>query len=130
MTADKGFCILGQPQSGTRVLIVEDDTIIAMTAEDMLEEIGCTTAAIAATVDEALERAGDTEFDIALLDLNLRDEDSLPVARKLRAEGKPFIFATGYDGLPRDSGFADAPVISKPYRIEQLAAMLAQVMAD
>ena len=105
-------------------------TIIAMTAEDMLEEIGCKAAAIATTVGEALERAADTEFDIALLDLNLKDEDSLPVARKLREDGKPFIFATGYDGLPPGSGFADTPVISKPYRIEQLAAMLAQAMAD
>jgi CheY-like chemotaxis protein len=121
---------VGQPRSGTRVLIVEDDTIIAMTAEDMLDEIGCKTAAIAATVDEALARAGDTEFDIALLDLNLKDEDSLPVARRLREEGKPFIFATGYDGLPAGCGFTDAPVISKPYRIEQLAEMLAQAMAD
>ena len=119
---------MGQPQVGTRVLIVEDDTIIAMTAEDMLDEIGCKTAAIAATVGEALERAEDTEFDIALLDLNLKDEDSLPVARRLREDGKPFIFATGYDGLPPGSGFNDAPVISKPYRIEQLAEMLAKAL--
>ena len=47
---------VSQPRSGTRVLIVEDDTIIAMTAEDMLDEIGCTTAAVAATVVEALAR--------------------------------------------------------------------------
>lgn len=120
---------LSQPPSGTRVLIVEDDTIIAMTAEDMLDEVGCTTAAVAGTVAEALARAQDTEFDIALLDLNLRDEDSLAVARHLRDNGKRFIFATGYDGLPASSGFADAPVISKPYRIEQLATMIAQTLA-
>jgi CheY-like chemotaxis protein len=110
------------------VLIVEDDTIIAMTAEDMLDEIGCETAAVAATVAEALARTDDTEFDIALLDLNLKDEDSLPVAKRLRDSGKPFIFATGYDGLPADSGFSDAPVIFKPYRIEQLAAILARTI--
>lgn len=112
------------------MLIVEDDAIIAINASDMLEEIGCRTAAIAATVDEALKRAGDTEFDIALLDLNLKDEDSLPVARRLRDDGKPFIFATGYTGLPSGSGFTDAMMISKPYRIDQLAAMLARAMAD
>lgn len=110
---------------GTRILIVEDDAIIAMTAEDMLEEVGCTTAAIAATLAEALARVEDTEFDIALLDLNLKDEVSLPVAALLRAKGKPFIFATGYDGIPADSGFGDVPFISKPYRIDQLAAMIA-----
>lgn len=113
---------------GTRILIVEDDAIIAMTAEDMLEEVGCTTAAVAVTVTEALARAEDTEFDLALLDLNLKDEVSLPVAALLRAKGKPFIFATGYDGVPADSGFADAPFISKPYRMEQLAAMIANAL--
>jgi len=119
---------VSQPPSGTRVLIVEDDSIIAMTAEDMLEEVGCKTAAIATTVEEALARAGDTDFDIALLDLNLKDENSLPVARHLRDSGKRFVFATGYDGLPTDSGFADAPVISKPYRIEQLANVIAETL--
>ena len=120
---------VSQPRSGTRVLIVEDDTIIAMTAEDMLDEIGCTTAAVAATVVEALARTEDTEFDIALLDLNLKDENSLPVAQRLRDNGKRFVFATGYDGLPPGSGFTDALVISKPYRLEQLAAMIAKAMA-
>lgn len=120
---------MSQPPSGTRVLIVEDDTIIAMTAEDMLDEVGCRTAAVAGTVAEALARTADTDFDIALLDLNLRDETSLPVAQALRDRGKRFIFATGYDGLPPGSGFADAPIISKPYRIEQLAAVIAETLA-
>ncbi len=121
---------MSQPPVGTRVLIVEDDTIIAMTAEDMLDECGCKTAAIAVSVAEALARAADTDFDIALLDLNLKDENSLPVAQHLRDAGKRFIFAPGYDGLPADSGFADAPVISKPYRIEQLATVIAQTLSD
>jgi len=120
---------VSEPPVGTRVLIVEDDSIIAMTAEDMLDEIGCKTAAIAANVREAIARIGDTSFDIALLDLNLKEEDSLPVAQRLREAGKPFIFATGYDGLPPNSGFNDAPVISKPYRLEQLAAILGRALA-
>jgi CheY-like chemotaxis protein len=120
---------LNQPPAGTRVLIVEDDSIIAMTAEDMLEEVGCATAAVAATLSEALARLDDTSFDLALLDLNLKSESSLPVAARLRERGTPFIFATGYDGLPADSGFADAPFISKPYRLEQLAAKIADTLA-
>jgi len=118
-----------RPPSGTRVLIVEDDSIIAMTAEDMLEEAGCTTAAIAATVAEALSHAAATEFDIALLDLNLKDETSLPVAKALHAQGKPFIFTTGYDGVPSEWGFDDAIVITKPYRIDQLAGLIAKALA-
>lgn len=119
---------MSQPPPGTRVLIVEDDSIIAMTAEDMLDEVGCTTAAVASTLAEAMARAIDTEFDVALLDLNLKDEMSLPVAALLRQNGKPFIFATGYDGVPANSGFADAPFISKPYRMDQLAAMIARTL--
>ena len=111
------------------MLIVEDDTIIAMTVEDMLDEIGCKTAAIAASVSEALARVDDTEFDIALLDFNLMSENSLPVAQRLRDNGTPFVFATGYDGLPSDSGFTDAPVMSKPYRLEHLAGILADTLA-
>ena len=120
---------MSQPPPGTRVLIVEDDTIIAMTAEDMLEEVGCQTAAVASTVAEALARTEDTEFDIALLDLNLKSENSLSVAQRLRDSGKRFVFATGYDGLPAGCGFTDAPVISKPYRIEQLATIIAETLA-
>jgi len=119
---------LSQPPHGTRVLIVEDDSIIAMTAEDMLEEVGCRTVAVAATLAEALDRASDTEFDVALLDLNLKDEVSLPVAQALRDKGTPFVFATGYDGVPADSGFSDVPCISKPYRMEQLAAVIARAL--
>lgn len=120
---------MSHPPSGTRVLIVEDDSIIAMTAEDMLDEVGCKTAAIASSVAEALARTEDTEFDIALLDLNLRNENSLPVAQRLRDTGKRFIFATGYDGLPPGCGFTDTPVISKPYRLEQLATIIAKALA-
>src|SRR5258706_49902 len=77
----------------------------------------------------ALARTADTEFDIALLDLNLKDENSLPVAQRLRSNGKRFIFATGYDGLPPGCGFTDELVISKPYRLEQLAAIIAKALS-
>jgi len=117
-----------QPPPGTRVLIVEDDSIIAMTAEDMLQEIGCNPVGIATSVADALDHVASTEFDIALLDLNLIDENSLPIAEALREQQRPFIFATGYDGLPHGSGFEDAPVISKPYRLDQLAAIIAQAL--
>src|SRR5687767_10593871 len=56
---------------GVRVLIVEDEAIIAMTAEDMLEELGCVTAAIAATLAEAEAAVSRGGFDVALLDINL-----------------------------------------------------------
>ena len=120
---------VSEPPQGTRVLIVEDDAIIAMTAEDMLDELGCVVAATASTLAEALARVEDTAFDIALLDLNLRDESSLPVAAMLRERGTPFLFATGYDGPPADSEFAGTPFISKPYRLSQLGEAIAGALA-
>lgn len=120
---------MNQPPSGTRVLIVEDDSIIAMMAEDMLEETGCKAVAVATTVAEALDHLATTEFEIVLLDLNLKDETSLPVAQALHAQGKPFIFATGYDGVPAEWGFEDRPVITKPYRIEHLGEVISKALA-
>ena len=114
--------------SGTRVLIVEDDPIISMTAEDMLEEVGCKTVGVATSVAEAMEHIASSTFDFALLDLNLKDETSLPIAAALRDRGTPFIFATGYDGVPTGSGFEGSPVISKPYRLEQLAEIVARTL--
>ena len=57
--------------AGTRVLIVEDEAMIAMLLQDMLEEFGCVVAATAGALDEAVQTAEDGEFDLAILDVNL-----------------------------------------------------------
>ena len=109
---------------GLRVLIVEDEAIIAMTAEDMLEELGHQVAGVAGSVPEALalvERGG---FDLALLDINLNGAQSLPVAEALRARGLPFVFATGYGAAGRGEEFADVPFVTKPYRLKDLSEAL------
>lgn len=105
---------------GLRVLLVEDEAIIAMTAEDMLEELGCRLAATAYSLEDALAAATGEDFDVAVLDINLNGERSLPLARELKLLGKPFIFTTGYgiDGPGPD--FADIPLVAKPYRTDDL----------
>ena len=102
-----------------RVLLVEDEAIIAMTAEDMLADIGCTVVETASTLADALRMAEGDGFDVALLDVNLAGEDSGPVADRLKALGKPFLFTTGYgsEGMQNEH---DAPVVMKPYQIAQL----------
>lgn len=105
---------------GTRVLLVEDEAIIAMTAEDMLEELGCETAGIASTLAEAMDAVGAVSFDLALLDINLNGAESLPVAERLRAMGRPFVFTTGYGAAGSGDEYCDVPLVTKPYRLAEL----------
>jgi CheY-like chemotaxis protein len=105
---------------GLRILLIEDEVVIAMTAEDMLEEIGCRVSAQAATFDDAMVFAAAGDFDLALLDINLNGVMSLPIAQRLRADGKPFIFTTGYGNVGVESEFGDVAVVTKPYTIRTL----------
>ena len=113
---------------GVRVLLVEDEAIIAMTAEDMLEELGCITAATAATLPEALDAAGGEAFDVALLDINLNGRESLPVAARLRELGRPFVFTTGYGAAGSGADFSDVPLVTKPYQLADLEAAIRRAL--
>jgi CheY-like chemotaxis protein len=108
-----------------RILLVEDEPIIAMTAEDMLDAIGCAVVASAATLEEALGAAARGGFDLAMLDINLNGVRSLPVADLLKQAGTPFIFTTGY-GADGCGPHTDVPLVAKPYRIVDLEAAIAR----
>lgn len=82
--------------AGSRVLIVEDDPIIAMTQKMTLEEAGCGVLGPAPDVDQALLIIGRQSIDLALLDINLNGEKVYPVADALAKRGVPFVFLTGY----------------------------------
>lgn len=118
------------PPAGTRVLIVEDEAIIAITAEDMVEELGCAVAGVAATLAEAMAAAQAGDFDVALLDINLNGLSSLPVAAALAASGRPFVFATGYGAAGRGDAFQEAPLVTKPYRLADLAEAISRAMGE
>ncbi len=112
--------------AGLRVLVLEDEPIVAMMLEDMLIELGCEVVGPASTLLEgmALARAGG--FDVAVLDINVNGQRSDPIAQALDAEGKLYTFATGYGsaGLPECSG---QRVIQKPYSLDQLATVLEEL---
>jgi CheY-like chemotaxis protein len=100
--------------SGLKVLLVEDEGLVAMTMEDMLEDLGCEVVGSFGAVSPALAwLAEDHEFDGALLDVNLGGEMVYPVADALIARGAPFVFTTGYGASP-DPRYAAVPVASKP----------------
>lgn len=115
--------------NGLRVLLVEDEAIIAMTAEDMLEELGCQVAATASTLAEAIAAVEAGGFDIVLLDINLNGAESLPLAARLKALGRPFIFTTGYGSAGCGNGYDDVPLVTKPYQMGDLGAAIEKAMS-
>lgn len=105
-----------QPLSGRRVLVVEDESLVAMLLEMILEDMGCTPVGPASNVDEGEAIARDTvDLDAALLDVNLAGRQVFPVAAVLKARGVPFVFSTGYgeSGLPDE--WRGNPTIQKPF---------------
>ncbi len=112
--------------AGFRMLVVEDEALVAMLIEDYLTELGLAVVEVAGTLDRGLALATDAGrvIDGAILDINLGTEKVFPVAAALADRGIPFVFATGYgiDGLGTD--YAGYPVIAKPFRLEQLRQFL------
>jgi light-regulated signal transduction histidine kinase (bacteriophytochrome)/CheY-like chemotaxis protein len=118
-----------RPIPGGTVMLVEDSLIIAMDAEDILLRLGAEHVTTVASVAQGLtELAADTP-GLAILDINLGAETSLPIADRLHAAGVPFLFATGYGEQARLPGaHADTPVLQKPYTIESVARAVAALL--
>jgi CheY-like chemotaxis protein len=104
-----------------RVLLVEDEGLVALMVEDLLIDLGCEVVGSCASIRSALEwlEACAEAPDGALLDVNLGGELVYPVAEALAVRRIPFAFATGYGALP-DGRFPGAPVLSKPIRAGEL----------
>ncbi len=106
--------------TGRRILLVEDEAMIAMLVEDMLEDLGHDLAAVATRLEEALALTRSEVFDVAILDLNLGGVLTYPVADVLRDKGVPFIFATGYGSGGLKEVYSDLPTLQKPFTQEAL----------
>src|ERR1700754_1878066 len=113
---------------GGSVFLVEDEVMIRMMVADMLDELGYSVAAEAGEINEAIRLAQSTEFDIAILDVNVNGKMISPVAELIKARNRPFIFATGYgsSGLPAE--YRDRPALQKPFQIETLARTIKQAL--
>jgi CheY-like chemotaxis protein len=110
--------------SNWSLLVVEDEPLIAMLLVDLLDELGCTVAAQASSVAEGLDRANDTSFDAAILDVNLRGHPVWPLADALQEKGIRFVLATGNDGRQTQQRYPGAAVLAKPYALENLQQAL------
>ncbi|MBZ9673105.1 response regulator [Mesorhizobium sp. ESP7-2] len=109
--------------SGTRVLLVEDESVIAMMVEDFLTDLGVTVIGPATSINAALELVSTAQIDAAVLDLNIRGELSERVADALRLRRIPMVCATGY-GEGAAEFARGAPIIDKPYSKDKLATAL------
>ena len=116
--------------SGPRnILIVEDEPLIAMMLEDFLLSLGHEVTATCDSVGEALKAVQSADFDVAILDVNLKGESVWPVATELRAREIPFILASGGHVDPPPAEFARVPMIEKPYTIDRVTPALEAALA-
>ena len=115
--------------AGRRVLVVEDEALIAMNMREMLDELGCVVVAAATRVEEALAALEGGGIDAVLLDVNLHGRPSFPVADALAAREVPFVFATGYGAHTLREDLRDRPLLPKPFRMRELEQVLAGALA-
>jgi len=116
------------PKIGRRILVVEDEFLIRMLLEDMLVDLGYDLVGVAGRVDEALELAKTKDFDLAILDVNLDGRDVYPVADLITKRGLPFMFVTGYGGRGLPDAYRGRPTLQKPFQLDELKRMLAQLL--
>jgi len=111
------------------ILLVEDQLVIALDAEEMLGAIGAKSVISVASAEEALLTIAQQPPTLAILDVNLGNGSSLPVADELERLGIPFMFATGYgDTAMIPERMRDLPIVRKPYSIESLRGALSAML--
>ena len=111
-----GLKIAGKP----RVLLVEDEALVAMMIQESLGDFGYQVIGPIGTASEATARAKDGHFEAAVLDINLGDGAVYPIADILAARGVPFVFVTGYDASSVEPRFRNVPILQKPIEREML----------
>jgi DNA-binding response OmpR family regulator len=117
------------PLSGCRVLVVEDEVLIAMLLEAALEDAGCVVVGPYSTLADASAAATRETVDAALLDVNLAGEKIFPVAELLQARGVPFLLLSGYGERATPPEHPDWPTHGKPFNIDELLGALGRMVS-
>lgn len=108
--------------SGLKIIVIEDEALVALNLESMLEDLGCTVVGPFmryAQAETMIERSADA--DAAILDVNIGGQKVFPIAQKLVEKGVPIIFATGYGRAGLPEAWHDRPVLQKPYTEAEVA---------
>ena len=112
-----------------RVLVVEDEMMIALMLEDMLLDLGHDVVGLAMRLPQAMEMARKADIDLAILDVNLDGRMSFPVAEVLTARGVPFFFASGYGSAGVEPPFHERLTIRKPFEVKDLLGAIERIAA-
>jgi DNA-binding response OmpR family regulator len=112
-----------------KILLVEDETMIALLLEDLLAELGHEVAGMALRLPEALEMARRAEIDFAILDVNLAGSASFPVSDVLAERGVPHVFATGYGSGSIGPPYSERIILHKPVRLADLSRAIDKASA-
>lgn len=109
---------------GRRILIVEDEGMLAVEIEELLIRMGCIVIGPSNSISRAACLAQEENIDAAILDVNIRGQKIYPVAEILQSCGIPFIFLTGYGNWSLPAGMRDTKILSKPFSVAELKACL------
>jgi DNA-binding LytR/AlgR family response regulator len=121
----------GADLAGLRILIVEDEFLLAMELEALLEQRGCLVLGPVSSVRNALAALDGEQPELALLDVNLKGERATPVAAALQARGVPFVLITGYTGPQlSEPELRDVPRIDKPVNCRALKHAVETALSD
>ena len=112
---------------GIRVLVVEDEFLVALDLEAMIRDLGGTVAGPVAHLDAARTVLLQEKINCAILDVRLDGNTSLPLADELIASGFPVILASGYGSDQLPNRFADTPKLQKPFSVHELARVLERI---
>lgn len=110
-----------------RILVVEDESLVAMFLEDVLEDLGHQMLGPYSRVEAALPAARTEEFDVAILDVNVNGQAVFPVAEAIASRGIPLIFSTGYGQKSLPEEYRSRPTLDKPFLPGDVEAVLAKL---
>lgn len=113
--------------SRLRVLVVEDESLVAMFLEDVLEDLGHEMLGPYSRVDAALPAAQSENFDVAILDVNVNGQAIFPVAEAIASRGLPFIFSTGYGQKSLPEQYRSRPTLDKPFLPSDVESVLGKI---
>ena len=113
---------------GVRVLVVEDEYLVAVLIEEILQSAGCIVMGPIPRLREALDAVDHDDYDAAVLDVNLAGERINPVADALSERNVPFLFVTGYGTSALPNEYAERPHVCKPFRMAELISALSNVV--
>lgn len=116
---------------GTKVFLVEDESLVAMMIEAMVEELGATVIGTGRRIDEALHFVSSRhrDIDVAILDINLGGSHSYEIAQVAHSHGIPIVFSTGYDDGYIMEEWRGRPLLGKPFQLSELENALTKAVA-